>query len=127
MDGAWRRLGELGDGEVHDSPHRATWLIRYAPALLPEPAGGVNGCTADEDSRRSCRAMGVDCRLFSPPGYWVPPPSGVDYGDDPGHQKWILEELSRRPVPACMCSCADDYTEAQRAFQKFAEESCCPP
>lgn len=119
--------GELGDGEVHDSPDRATWLTRYAPAMLPEPKGGVYGCTSDESARRSCLKMGVDCRLFPPPDAWDVPMSGVDRSGDIDYQRLLMEELSLRPVPTCMCSCGQDYIEAQRAHQERLERECCPP
>ncbi|MFZ5478734.1 MAG: RCC1 domain-containing protein [Myxococcota bacterium] len=119
--------GELGDGTVDPSPQHATWVVAYAPVALPEPRGGVYGCTADLALRTSCRQMGSQCRLSAPPGYWSTPGTGVEYPPDDPYWAHLQAELSERGVPPCMCTCTEAYVEADRAWQEKMDAECCPP
>lgn len=83
---------------------------------LPEPSPGPFSCIAGLELRTSCRKAGEECTLESPPGYWK-------WGRNRGARltdedmKREIEEVSRRALPACLCSCSDEFKKL-----KLAEE-----
>lgn len=111
------KYGALADGTVKDSWTAPTTAIWFEPDLLPVPTAGAFGCTADTDLRRSCRKAGEGCRLESPPGYWT-------WGGNKGtrvteeEENAMQEELGRRPLPGCMCSCSPEYEKAEGAWNR---------
>jgi hypothetical protein len=113
--------GELGDGTVESRWDRAAPVRTVVRDLVPAPPTGVNGCTTEEATQRRCAAEGMACRLVPPPGYWATPPSGVDRTGDEEWQAMVLQMLSERPVPACLCTCDADYQRVMDTWRHRLE------
>jgi len=116
-------LGDLGDGSLARA-ETPTFVIDYRPSILPEPPGGVGHCTADKQLRTTCAVVGEECFLVSPPGYWAVETGGAMCGKD--CQEHVMETLKGRAIPACMCTCSDDYKAAEEKNRRSQPEGPLP-
>lgn len=116
-------MGELGDGTLARA-EAPTFVIDYRPSILPEPPGGVGQCTADTQVRTTCAVAGEECFLVSPPGYWAVKTGGVLCEEE--CQARVAEKLKARAIPACMCSCSDDYKAAEEKQRRSRPEGPLP-
>lgn len=114
------QYGELGDGTLEPRDHPVE-LIDYHPERMDGPGEVVFGCTADDSVARACMkswyAGDQTCRLQPPPGYWRYGHRGGARMTDEMMQR-ELEALKKRPVPACMCTCTDEYRSANQRWQQ---------
>jgi hypothetical protein len=102
--------GELGDGTLGTTPTtEPSWVSWFHPRQMPGPGEQAFGCRPDPDVARECQANADAgkpyCALEPPPGYWT---FGGNQGtrcDDACMQRH-MDELNRRAIPACICTCA---------------------
>jgi len=105
------QYGQLGDGAL-GTRKEPTWVSWFHPALMPGPGEGLFGCRPAPDVQRACKAMAGDCALEPPPEYWSTGPGGGTLCDDDCMAR-IDAELKRLAVPACMCTCSEEYKQLQ--------------
>ena len=92
--------------------HGSSYLVDFHPALLAGPGEHAFGCKPSLEIRRSCPTLGPDCALEPPPGYWRwGRNSSVACGDKCARE--AMEEVNRRAVPACLCTCSDEYKKLE--------------
>ena len=104
--------GQLGNGTLDE--RGASYLVDFQPGLLSGPGEQVFGCKPSLDVRRKCPRLGPSCALEPPPGYWR---WGEDSGvrcDDACMER-AMAEVKSRAIPACMCTCTDEYIRLQLA------------
>src|SRR6185295_6344940 len=111
------QYSELGDGTLK-SRTTPSWLVRFAPDALPEPKVQPHSCSATLELRRSCLREGDECTLKPPPGYWTwgGSPKGTRMTDEEVAE--AQEELKRRPMPPCLCSCSPAFQKAHNEWEE---------
>lgn len=102
--------GQLGNGTLAEAG--ATYVVDFHPALLAGPGERTFGCKPSIEIRSSCPAMGPSCALDAPPGYWRWGENRGVLCDDVCMQR-AMDEVNRRPIPACMCTCSAEYQQLQ--------------
>ena len=113
----WGRneYGELGDGTLGKTPTTSpTWVSWFHPRLMPGPGENPFGCRPEPDVARTCQtnadAGKPNCALEPPPDYWSFG-SGQGARCDEACMERHMEELRRRAIPACLCTCAPGYLQ----------------
>jgi alpha-tubulin suppressor-like RCC1 family protein len=101
--------GQLGNGTLAENA--TTYVVDYHPALLAGPGEQEFGCKPTTAIRRSCPKLGPTCALEPPPGYWNWGGGGGARCDEDCMRR-AGNELGQRAIPACMCTCSDDYKKA---------------
>lgn len=103
--------GELGNGTLGTPATVPTWVSWFHPREMPGPGEQIFGCRAAPDVARACQdradAGANGCQLEPPADYWSWGSGGGALCDEACMQRH-MDELRRRAVPACTCTCASD-------------------
>lgn len=106
--------GELGDGTLGAPATVPTWVSWFHPREMPGPGEQIFGCRAAPDVARACQdradAGARGCQLEPPSDYWAWGGGGGALCDEACMRRH-MDELRRRGVPACTCTCASDASQ----------------
>jgi hypothetical protein len=121
----WGRneVGQLGNGALAE-PTAATYVVDFDPTLMSGPGEQAFGCRASRQIRRTCKQLvpqsPAGCALEPPPGYW-------NWGGRGGARcgaecmQRSMQEVHSRAIPACLCTCTDEYKRLQA--QEWVKQS----
>ena len=105
--------GQLGNGTLARAK-KATYVVDFHPALMSGPGEKPFGCKPSLEVRRTCQQMAEKldemCELEPAPGYWNWGSRGGALCDEACMKK-AMDEVNKRTVPACLCSCSEEYKQ----------------